>query len=379
MKRIAVPVALLALLAAALTACGSSGSDNTSSGSSSTSTGSSSGTADTAKAQQEINPYLSAPTKFPISDSLSGSVAGKKLAFLDCGTPTCALGWTNVSAAATKLGMDASRVNAGLQADTVSSAFDTITSQGVDAAIDPALPNPLAQSGLQQLKAKNIPAVGIGVVDGDPALLPAIAGSNKALARLGALTATYMVSKYGDDINTVYYTVPELQLTTVMYDAFQKQLLSLCPSCKVRTASIPVADLGTTAPTVITDDLQAHPDTKQAAFTVGEEAIGLPAAMKAAGISIPTIASGPGPDSFQQIKDGDMTAGIGYDLTYVDWDAVDAAARLILGDDLPRADQEDYVPMEVITQDNVTDDMIKSGWTAFPDIASQFASLWGIS
>jgi ribose transport system substrate-binding protein len=276
------------------------------------------------------------------------------------------------------IGFDTARIDAGLQAETVKDAFDTVTAQGVDAVIDPALPNPLAQSGLEALNSKGIPAVGIGVVNGDRKLLPAIVGSEVALSRLAEVTASYMVATYGNDLNTVFYTVPELELTSVMYDAFEKKVKELCPDCKVRSADIPVAALGTTASTVVTDDLQAHPDTKQATFSTGEEAIGLPAAMKSAGIDVDTIAAGPGPDSFQQIKDGEMKAGIGYDLTYAGWAAVDSAARLALGQEPSKGVKDDVIPMQILTADSVTDDMIKMGWSAYPDIADRFAKIWGV-
>lgn len=371
MKRIAVPVATVALLVV-LAGCGSSDGDTEDKGGSGAS-------ADTTTAKSEIEPYLSAPTDFPITEPLDGSVDGKTVAWLDCGTPVCGLGWTNVENASKALGLNATRVDAGLQAETIKDAFDTVTAQGVDAAMDPALPNPLAQSGLEALTAEGIPAVGVGVVNGDRDLLPAIVGSEVALSRLGELTASYMVATYGDDVNTVFYTVPELELTQIMYDAFEEKLTELCPDCEVRSAEIPVASLGTTAPTVITDDLQAHPDTKQAAFSVGEEAIGLPAALKTAGIEVDTVAAGPGPDSFQQIKDGDMAAAIGYDLTYVGWAATDSAARLILGQDMSKAVQDDIVPMQILTADSVTDEMIQFGWSAYPDIADRFSEIWGVN
>lgn len=366
MKRTALSAALLAL-GVLLSGCG---------GNSGSGDGAGAGNADAATAQNEIKEYLEAPGEFPITEPLQKSVAGKKTAFLDCGTPVCAFSWTHVNEAAAELGLGVTRVDAGLQAETIATAFDSVTATKIDGVFNPALPNPLAQQGMEKLKAAGIPVIGGGVVNGDPKLFDARLSSEIATKKLGEILATYAVSEKSGEGEVVFYISPELELTTVMYEGFKAKYDALCPGCALRTADIPVATMGTTAPSLVTDDIQAHPNTKLALFSLGEQAIGLPAAMKTAGIEIETMAAAPSPDTLQQIKNGEMKAGIGFDFVYLDWAMADAMARVLAGQQIDPSEKADVIPMQVLTKDDITDSMVQTGWSAFPDMRDRFKALW---
>ncbi|GAA4728522.1 hypothetical protein GCM10023350_09570 [Nocardioides endophyticus] len=371
MRRVITSAAVLAVIGSALVGCGSS-DDSGSSGD-----GEAASTSQVAVAAQDVvKPYLAAPSEFPITEPLKGSAAGKKIAYLDSGTPVSALELTFAQEAAKKLGMTVDRIDAGFQADSIQNAFDTVLAKGYDGVIDAGLPMPLAERGLQDLADAGTPAVGFGLGKGDKSLVPVSQSSDVANRKAGAVLADYVVATYGEDVDTVYYYVPEIESTRFSYEAFSEEVEKLCSTCKVRSAEIPIADLGTKAPSDVIADLQAHPDTKQAAFAVGEMAIGLPAAMKTSGLEVDTVTVAPGQDSLQQIKDGDMRAGVGFDFTFIGWAQVDSLARLVQGQAPSQAVLDDVIPMQVITQDSVTDDMVKDGWSGFPDIADRFDELW---
>jgi ABC-type sugar transport system substrate-binding protein len=371
MKRGAIPAALLVSLGMILTACGSDGDANADD------PGSNSGAkADVDAATALIEPYEEPATDFPIKTPLKASVDGKKVAYLDCGTPVCGYTWTDISQAADILGIDLTRVNAGLQAETVTSAFDTVTASSYDGVLNPALPNPLAEAGLKALKDEGVPVVGGGVVNGDPELVQVRLSSEVAMKKLGELMAAYVIQQQADDANIVFYLTPELELTTTMWEGFEGKYKELCPDCGVRSADIPVSALGTDAPNIVSDDLQSHPDTSMAVFSLGEQAIGYSAAMKAAGIDIDTFAAAPSPDTLQQVKDGGIDAALGFDFVYLDWAMVDSLARLMAGEEADPSAADDVIPMQVLTKDDITDTMVQYGYIAFPDIADRFTALW---
>jgi len=93
-------------------------------GSSSDSSSDSSGPpADTAAAEAAIAPYVGQPSKFPVKTPLEKKPTGKKIAYLDCGTPICALFGQLAEGPFQALGMSMTTVKAGLKPDTVQPDF----------------------------------------------------------------------------------------------------------------------------------------------------------------------------------------------------------------------------------------------------------------
>lgn len=363
-NRVALVCASSALVV--LSACG--GSD----GGSASSSG---GTADVTGAKATIAPYVGQPSAFPITEALATRPNGKKLAYMDCGTPICGLFYTLAEPAAKALGMSLTRIKTGQAADTVSSAFDTAAEGGYDGVFVPAIAPALWERGLDALKAKDIPVVTTGVTGGDASKIDVQQVSDTNVAEAGKLVAAYVVAKNDTDVNTVVYVTPELPFNQVFADSFAKELTTLCPSCESRVAKIPVATLGNRAPSLITDDLQAHPDTKTAVFAVGEQANGLAAALKTAGLDPEIIANSPTPETLGQIQNGDIEAGLGLDLPVIAWTAIDSLARLTTGAEADPGATADTPPMQFLTASDLKGDVSK-GWTGYPDFGDRFTALW---
>lgn len=333
------------------------------------------GTADTAAAEALIAPFVDQPSDFPISTPLAESPAGKKIAYMDCGTPICALFFSIAEPAAKALGMDLTRIDTGQAADTVSTAFDTAVSGGYDGVFVPAIPPALWERGLDALSEAGIPVVTTGVTGGDPEKIAVRQVSETNVTVAAQLLAAYVVAEHGADVNAVLYKTPELPFTEVLAKEFAKEMDKLCDGCEVREADIPAAALGNRAPTIVTDDLQAHPDTKTVVFSVGEQANGLAAAMKTAGLDVEMIANSPTPETLSQIKDGDIAAALGLDLAVIGWTAIDSLARLTTGAEADPGAVADAPPMQFLTADNLPED-VSQGWTGYPDFADRFLELW---
>ena len=165
--------AIVALITAsiALAACGSS-NDSSSSSSSSASTSSSGGSGGDAAAKKQaadaIAPYTGKPSAFPVTEPLKKKLpAGSKIAFMDCGTPICALFRDLAKPAAKAMGVDLVVVKTGANADSINSAFASVVQSKPSAVIVTALDPIIWQSSLEKLKAAKIPIVATGIVDGD--------------------------------------------------------------------------------------------------------------------------------------------------------------------------------------------------------------------
>ena len=331
--------------------------------------------ADTQAAKVLIAPYTGQPSKFPITEPLASKPTGKRIAYLDCGTPICGLFYTLAQPAMEALGMSLTSIKSGLQADTVQAGFDTVIQGGYDGVFVPAIPPALWERGLEQLQAASIPVVTSGVVGLDPKAVPVQQAGTQDSTRAGQVLAGQVVSETGGKSDVAIYYTPELDFTNLIKDSFVAEMKKLCSDCTVRAVKVPVSTFGTSSQTVIVDDLQAKPDTKTAVFAIGEQTAGLPAALKTAGIDIETIVNSPDPSNLEAIQKGDITMGFGLDLPVIAWTAADSLARLTTGQAPDPGATEDIAPRQLLKAADLQGDMSK-GWTGYPDFADKFMALW---
>jgi ribose transport system substrate-binding protein len=190
----------------------------------------------------------------------------------------------------------------------------------------------------------------------------------------GKLMADWSVAETGGG-EVVFYGVQELSFTPIMQKAFDQEMATVCPSCKVRHVSIPIASIGKDAPSRVVSDLQSHPSTKVAVFGNAETGTGLPAALKSANLKVKIIGFGPPPAILGYIKQGQWDAGIGVDAPTMLWAQVDSLARLMAGQQQTAGEEKGLPPVQILTRKDTFDPT--KLWTAYPDFGKQFAKLWG--
>ena len=332
-------------------------------------------TADVAAATSALKTISDAPSAFPVSEPLIKSPAGKKVALIDCGTPSCSLFVELARPAAEKLGIKATVIQSGQSADGVASALDTVLSGGYDGVFVAGLPFPLWQAKADQLKKAGVSIVTTGITGVDDSVGASI-GADAQSKRAGAYLADWTIVNAKGPTSAVIYETPELPFTGVVAKAFTSRLKELCAGCGVRTVDIPVADIGNKAPSDVVDDLSAHPETKAAAFAIGEQALGLPQALKTAGITdVATITNGPTPAQLTDVKNGDISATLSADWAVMVWTAIDALSRLMTGEPQSHGTVDDLVVQQLLTADNLSGDLSK-GWSGYPEFAERFGKLW---
>jgi ribose transport system substrate-binding protein len=365
-------------------ACGSSsgsGSSSASGSSSGSSTSVSAQGANVAAAKASLAPYIGRSSAFPVTDSLAQKLpAGKKFVYLQCSTPICAEVGGLLQGAVKAIGGKMTVVNAGATATTAQAAASSALALKPDAVILGAIDPALFGTGLKTLANSGVKLVSLQV---DKDVTPYGITFNYLGANLsqrnGTLLADWVIANEGAHANAVIYTLPALDISAPVQQAFQAEMKKNCASCKVRAVPIDVSTIGTTAPSTVVTDLQAHPSTNVAVFVSLSAAAGLPAAMKAAGItSVKTVGFGPTAGNLQDIKDGNLTAALDIDFPVSTWTAVDAAARLIEGGQPTASEQAGDVPEEFLAQKDITFNP-NLGWSAYPDFAQRFATLWHTS
>lgn len=362
------------LLAIGLAACTSSDAPSTGGDTGGDEGG---GAANTAAAEAFIEPYIGQPTPWPIGEPLSTPLpAGTEIVFLQCGTPVCALVHDMLKGAVEAAGATFTAIDSGITASTAQAAAASALALQPDAVILTGVDPAQYGTGLKDLSDAGVKVVSMSVAKDvseygiDFNYMGADNFSNG-----GAVMANWVIANQGADADVVFYSVPALDFSSHMYEGFKEALAENCPSCKVREVEIDIMTIGTTAPQTIVTDLQANPNTTAAVFASFEAASGLPAAMRAGGIEVETIGFAPTPGSLVDIQNGDLTAGFAVDFPASAWLAVDAAARLILGDELPAAIVAGDVPEQLLQQEDITFDP-SHGWLGYPDFADRLIKLW---
>lgn len=329
-----------------------------------------------ARATQNLAPYTGHPNPFPVDRPLAQRPAsGWSVAFLQCSTPICALLARTTGEAATGMGVPFNVTKAGASSQGLQDAMSSIIATKPSAILIPAADPMQYREPMSQLQALGIPVISQGVVDTDQ--FAAIKGEilgKRAADLAGVLLADWVVKRNGTS-PSVFYNTPELSFSPFIVAGFKREMGQVCPSCATRFVDVPIATIGSTAPATVTSDLQAHPDTKTVVFGSEEAADGLPAALKVAGITVDTVGFAPDPAVLGYIKNGDITAGLGFDIRTTSWIQLDMAARVLTGEPLTTAEQNDPSVMQVLERGDITFDPAK-GWNGYPDVADRFAKLW---
>ena len=384
-RRAAAAICIVAAIA--LAGCGSSSSSTSSSaGSASSSSGATSpGLSPAAamqRAQAAIAPFTGRHAAFPVRVPLkSPPKPGFTVAFMDCDSPTCALFHQLLIPAAKTMGIKLVDVSTGLTASSVNSAYQSVAQQKPNAIINGGEDPRLWLQALSTIKAAKIPVISTGIIDAGQYGLdtyPNNADSGPALFKLnGKLQADWVYAHLGTKAKIDYAWINGVSFSPIILSAFQAEMKQLCPGCSVQTTSVPVADLGTRAPQDVVSALQSHPGVNALVASASPVLLGLPSALKAAGINnLTTVGNGGVPVNFQYIKAGAQTVDLGADFPTSVWGLLDQAARAAEGQPFSPAQKAGIVVEQFLAQKDIVPSDLKQGWTGFPDFASMYARLW---
>jgi ribose transport system substrate-binding protein len=368
---------MLSVAVASVAACSSSSPAGSSSVSSSGASGSAAGGANVAAAKAAIAPYTGKPGAFPVTQPLSKPLpAGTKFAFMECATGACGLVAKLLVPAVKEIGGTLVTVNAGATAQSSQTAVASVLALKPAAVLITGLNPTIFGGGLKTLSAAGIKVVTISIAENTkPFGITFNYVGLQATLLAGKLMADWVIANKGPQANVVFYGVPAIDFSSKQQQAFEQELQKNCPACKVRAVQIDVTTLGTTSASTVVSDLEAHPDTNVAVFASAEVAQGLPAALKAAGLSVTTLGYAPQAEILQDIKDGGITAGLAADFPISVWAALDSAARLVEGDQPTALEQSGELPLQLLEKQDITFNPA-NGWTAYPDFQQLFAKLW---
>lgn len=363
-RKIGAAVAVV-LSIGAVTACGSdSGAD-----------GEPAQNADAAaEAQAFVDKALERPTELWIKEKIEKPVpTGKRISLVSCPTPECADQKNIAKMAADALGWKLKILNTDGTPEQTRAAFQDVVRDKPDGVIYVAIDKSTFQSFLPQINKNGTFVAGYGTLDqqGDGLDFFGSFGNEGA----GKYMAAYVAAESGGGADVLYADVPAFNILAEQLDDFQATLKEYCPTCKTDVLEIPITAIGVDVPARIVAQLRANRDIKYVAVATDSLALGLPPALKAAGLNdVKIVGESPLVATQQYVANGDMEATVAFADFELLWMLIDAVARNEAG--VPQIEAKAPPESWILTKDNMPDP--EKRFPLIEDSFDQFKALWGV-
>lgn len=333
------------------------------------------------KAEKTVKKYSKEPTSIGLTQPLSSLPQGKRVYYMAGPEPVAQTIGRFIEEAAPKLGVEVTRVDAGLTPEDIGKAFDRAVAEKPDGVLVTAIPASLYRNQLAELKAADIPVV-VWTVNDTPQNTPGITANiagPRYFKRFGVVMADWIAVEDGGEASDIaYFNVPDFPALQPQEKAFRKELKKVCPKCGYESQNVQAADIATKIPGQIVSYLQRSPDTKWVVLGFGDLGIGVPEAIRAAGLQdqVKIVSDAGGKIGYQYIRDGNVQVmDVGAALPMFGYKSLDALARAMVGDD-PAVDDAQLLPIQILTKANINSFDIQQPWPGVADYAEQFEKLW---
>jgi ribose transport system substrate-binding protein len=377
-RRASVLLAVAAVLP--LAACSSSGSSSSGSASSTSSSVSGSGLsaadqAGLAKAQALVGSQTQEPKAITDTVKITKPIpTGLTIDFVPCGSPECTLEGAIVKKAAALVGWNTVVLSNDGTPQGDKAAFAQVVRNKAAAVLYTAIPASTFASDLPALQANGTfvstccvtdavgPSTGIGYAIDDSAEVGPVGGAQ----------AAWIAVDSKDKANSVFVNIPAFAILASQATYFKSGMTTYCPTCQTSEIDIALANLSS-APATIVSYLRAHPSVDYVVASTDAITIGLPQAIKAAGLNVKIVGQGATPTNIQYLHNGQEAADVAfpyYEVMYAMVNAViqDKSGMPVTASVAP--------PKWLLTPQNAPNTTA----TVFPVVAtyqSQYAALWG--
>jgi ABC-type sugar transport system substrate-binding protein len=374
---------IAALAAVALVASGCSSSKSSGSGGSSPAAGgdgssAAGGTsAEVTAAKAFVAKYSERPTAIPITTKVDKPIpTGKTLYFISCGTPECGEESDIIKQATDALHWTLHTINTDGTPESQKSAFDQATRAKPAGILYTAIDKSVFASDIPAIHAAG------GILSAccitDPIGADGIDYGVEIPAQtgfVGQLQAAWVGADSGGNTHTVFVNIPSIPILTFAQEQYKAKLPSFCPGCSYDKLDIPITALGKDVPQRVVSYVRAHSDVKYVVMSTDSLAVGVPAALKAAGLSsIKIVGQGATATNLEYLHAGQQAVSVAFPFYESMFMMVDAVVRKAAG--VP------IVPSVTPPQWLLTEDNAPSTSKIFPiveNVVDQFKALWGVS
>jgi ribose transport system substrate-binding protein len=385
-------VALTAvILAVALAACGggsssSSSESSTSSEEPSTTSEETGGSGSDAQIKEEAAALTAKaetpPAKVPEAElplKNQNIPTGKTVAFLGCGAEQCEEYFGPIQEGAEALGWSAKLYQGSVEPNKIVKYFEEIVASKPDVFIACCVAPSIAGKYLNELKDEGtISVMCCTQPEGTEGLTKLLSVPDDKLIA-GENAANFMLAEKGEELHVLYVNSEDFEVSKQYAEGLKGQVEKLCSSCTVDEIQGAVEDIGKPAiATAVVSYLRSHPEINYVSTLFSPLLIGVPAAMKAAGLEIPITSTASGAIALEDVKTGKenwkavQNFGIEWGLQ-----GLNIAVRTMMKEPLG---EETLTPEVLVTEKNGEEVSPGSGnQPVIPDAVQQYEEIWGVS
>ncbi|CAL9325312.1 substrate-binding domain-containing protein [Streptomyces olindensis] len=331
-----------------------------------------------AAARAAVQKYSERPTRIPVTEAVGQDIPkGKKIDFILCGVQSCKDLADRFTAAAGELGWTVKPIATQGTPESVQAAWEQAVRDRPDAVVASGFPRAVYAKQLARLKAAGIPVIQSNADDvvGDGISL--LKNGPKDVGVQGEMLASWVVSNSGAKADTVYFDLPAYTILKPVKEGFAATYGEWCEGCPLDTVDVPITAIGKDMPDRVVSYLRSHPKVTHVVFSLGLLNVGVPAALKTAGITGKHIAVNVGDaQNYQYIASGLTDAAMALNQYETAWIQVDALARHFTGRSMD-TDQRAVLPNMLITKDNLPS--TDGDFPLVEGYEQQFKALWGLS
>jgi len=361
--------AMVAAAALVTTGCASSGAQ------SGTATKGSESGINVQQATKDLAAVVGGPAKIDIPAVGKPIPTGKTINFITCAVAVCTEVGAGVKAAAQTLGWTVKVIPNDSTPAGYQQAWDQIAQTPGDGVVnsDPVVPYTSITSLLDKANVPVVSSTSPNPVGGH---LVAVVAGTAAIKLEGTVDADWVIQDARKPIKSVFVYDPSIASLRSALPGYQEAMKKNCPACSTAVLKVSAGQIGPVLAQQVVSYLQANPDVKYAAFGLGDLAIGVPAAIKAAGLQDQVKITTRGLDvpNYGDVQDGGIAAGFTSEAYEAGWRAVDKLAREFAGVSLG-----DVYPLGVIRE--VTKSTLPSDLTvpySIPGYQAAFEKAWGV-
>lgn len=369
--------AAVALILAATVAAGCGSDGNRAVKASTTAAGSPVSNDGLQRARAVVEKATAAATPIDTTTPLSRKPdAGKSIYYIQCGAPACKFVGDSLEQVAGLLKWKLTRVDSGLTPEKFAAAYTRALNDKPDGVIGAPVPRALIGKFIDGLAAAKIPYIELAEADpvgnGIVARTPGVEEQGVS----GEWMADWIIADSVGKANVAYFHDAGQRVFVNALNGYQSEMKKNCAECKLEIVKAALADSGTRLPAQVVSYVQAHPDVDYVSMAIGDMAIGVPAALKAAGLGdrVKIVSRVGSPPNFQNIAKNDVEyATVGESLPNLAFQAFDGLARSFNGDPLDCCNDA-FLSMQLLTRENVGDPA--KPFQGASDIAGHFSKLW---
>ncbi|MDL5205729.1 substrate-binding domain-containing protein [Streptomyces sp. ALI-76-A] len=331
-----------------------------------------------AAARKALAKYSERPGKIPVTQPVGKPIpAGKTIDFILCGVQSCKDLADFFTEGANQLGWTVQQIPTQGTPESVQSAYEQALRDKPDAVVASGFPRAVYAKQLAKLKEAGIPVIQSNADDvvGDGIAL--LKNGPKDVAVQGEMLASWVVADSDAQANTVYFDLPAYTILKPVKDMFATKYKEWCEGCALDNVDVPITAIGKDMADRVVSYVRSHPKVTHIVFGLGLLNVGVPSALKTAGIADKHIAVNVGDAQNYQYIQNDLSHGaMALNSHETAWTQVDALARHFTGQSM-EVDQKAVLPNMLITKDNLT--VTIGDFPLVEDYQAQFKALWGLN